>query len=97
MGVKDVQDFLHHALAFGRVIALDSGDDARVHVTIEDDPTDLFQSCLDRLYLTDDIDAIGILFYHAYDPTQVPFDGPETFDSTFILHILLHPPPWGQG
>ncbi len=66
---------------------------------------DLVQGAFDGLYLTDDVDAIGIFLHHADDSAQVAFDCLQSSDGAIVFHGYLKfpdtvirsslPPPQG--
>src|SRR3989304_8179895 len=98
-GGVDLGDFAQETLPLGRIVALDSGDEAGVQVVAEDSQADLLQSCLDGLKLSDDVDAIGPVFDHSLDTPDVPLDAFQPFEPLGGFHgSLPHSvPPQGAG
>ena len=72
-GLEHIQQFLQDPFALRGVVALNSLDQARIEVMVEDLRADLVEGRLDSLDLADDIDAVFTLLDHALDSTQVSF------------------------
>lgn len=98
--VKHLHQLIHHALALCGVIAANGGGDAMVEVIRQHDRVELFQRRLHSLRLLDDVNAVGIVFYHALHAANVALDGLEPVEQVFF--VSLHPqkytpPPLGGG
>src|SRR3990170_1282384 len=97
-GGVDLGDFAQDTPPLGRIVALDGGDEAGVQVVAEDSQADLLQSCLDGLELSDDVDAIGLVFDHSLDAPDVPLDAFQPLDPLGGFHgCLPRSPPQGGG
>jgi hypothetical protein len=73
--LENLGDFLEDSLPVTRAAASNGGRDARIQVVFQDLRTDLVECSLDRLDLTDHVNAVLIFFNHPDDTTQVAFDG----------------------
>src|SRR3972149_119259 len=67
-------------------------------MVVQDLQADLGQGRLDRLDLSDDVDAVGLLLQHALDAADVAFGSLQAARAFAAVHRALHSsPPRGGG